>query len=301
MILFRRRNVYRVFLWMVCLLFLWGVCFWTGCQKSSKPIPLIFLHWNDFHAQNQPFLIKIEGEGVTVGGAAYLAGLLDSLKKEYPHAIALHAGDEFTGTPICSITKGKSQIELLNIIQPDAFTLGNHEFDYGWEILETHLSEAAFAVLCCNVFDSASGQPIASPSIIIERRGVRIGIIGVITRRLAEHVLVDALPGLRVEDPIPIVNQLLDSLEIISDIQVALTHHGINEDKRLALTCPRLDVIVGGHQHTELFEPLVEKGNMWAFSGQWLTLSLIESSNFPGSWFLIIAKRFPRDEMSPTW
>lgn len=230
-------------------------CSWAG---GRNPQPITILHWNDFHAQNLPWETEIEGVKVEVGGAAYLAGLLDSLRLTEPRAIALHAGDEFTGMPVSSFTQGESQIEILNEIKPDAFELGNHEFDYGWAILQKRMAEAEFPILCCNVFDSTTGQPIARSSLILVRDGVKIGVIGVVTGRLRESVRYDALPGLRVEDPVGVVNSLLDELEELTDIQVALTHQGVEEDKRLAKGCPRLDVIVGGHRHVTLFEPLVE-------------------------------------------
>jgi 2',3'-cyclic-nucleotide 2'-phosphodiesterase (5'-nucleotidase family) len=68
----------------------------------------------------------------------------------------------------------------------------------------------------------------------------------------------DALAGVTVEDPVPIVKRLLRELEPLTDIQIALTHQGVEADQQLAQQIPGLDVIVGGHQHSRLFEPLVE-------------------------------------------
>ncbi len=195
-----------------------------------------------------------------MGGAAYLAGLLDSLRSVYANSLALHAGDEFTGSAICAITKGRSQIEILNLIKPDAFCLGNHEFDYGWENLRGLLGAAEFPALCCNVFDSVSNAPIALPSMIAQIGGVTVGIIGVAPRFLEGSVIKGALEGLRVADPVPIVSELLDDLKENTDIQVALTHQGLREDMRLARSCPELDLIVGGHSHDRTFDPLVENG-----------------------------------------
>ncbi|MFH1862610.1 MAG: bifunctional UDP-sugar hydrolase/5'-nucleotidase [bacterium] len=230
------------------------------CSEDPQPLPFTILHWNDFHAQNLPFEREFDGQKVKVGGVAHLTALLDSLRELEPRTFALHAGDEFTGTPISSITQGKSQIELLNVVKPDAFALGNHEFDYGWGTLKQRMTEANFPLLCCNVFDLETGGGIAPSYVIIERDGVKIAVIGVMVRSLASHVLADAVQGLRVEDPIPIVNRLLDDLCPQTDLQVALTHQGVEEDQRLAQGCPRLDVIVGGHRHAILFEPVMDNG-----------------------------------------
>jgi len=241
----------------VCLLIIFAGPWSLGAAPSQA---VTLLYWNDFHAQNLPWKTKVDGVDMTVGGAAYLAGLLDSLKAIMPGPVALHAGDEFTGTPISSMTEGRSQIEILNKILPDVFTIGNHEFDHGWPNLKKRLSEAKFPYLCCNVFDSAAGGRIAPSYVLLERNGVKIAVIGLMHRNMAASVLPGAFQGLRIDDPVPIVNSLLDSLEALSDIQVALTHQGVDEDQRLARFCPRLDVIVGGHRHAVLKEPLVENG-----------------------------------------
>jgi 2',3'-cyclic-nucleotide 2'-phosphodiesterase (5'-nucleotidase family) len=91
----------------------------VGCQKP-EPLTVTVLHWNDFHAHNLPFTTVFRDDTVKVGGIAHLAALLDSLKEIEPRALTLHAGDEFTGSPICALTHGKSQIELLNLVAPDA-------------------------------------------------------------------------------------------------------------------------------------------------------------------------------------
>ncbi len=232
----------------------------AACQVSRQPLPVTILHWNDFHAYNQPYRLEMDGDTVLVGGAAYLAGLLDSLRAVSPRPVALHAGDEFTGTPISAITEGESQIPILNLIHPDAFTIGNHEFDYGWDTLKQRIAEMEFPVLCANILDKNTGKPIALSKLIIERQGVKIGVIGITTQQLSGLVMQDVIDQLQVEDPIPVVNRLLDELEPITDIQIALTHQGVDEDKRLADGCPRLELIVGGHQHVRLFEPVVENG-----------------------------------------
>jgi 2',3'-cyclic-nucleotide 2'-phosphodiesterase (5'-nucleotidase family) len=243
------------------LLLIWGCLnFCCGCTKTSPPLEIVIFHWNDFHAQNRPFKATLEEREISVGGAAYLATLLDSLRTVYTNNLILHAGDEFTGSAICAITKGRSQIEILNLIDPDAFCLGNHEFDYGWGNLRELLGAAEFPALCCNVFDSVSNAPIVLPSMVVRMGDIKVGIIGVAPRFLEGSVIKGALQGLRVEDPVPIVSELLDELKEKTDIQIALTHQGMQEDKRLARSCPGLDLIVGGHSHDRTFDPLVESG-----------------------------------------
>ncbi|RJP79370.1 MAG: bifunctional metallophosphatase/5'-nucleotidase [Candidatus Zixiibacteriota bacterium] len=221
--------------------------------------PLTLIHWNDFHARNQPWVTALEGDSAVVGGAARLAWMLDSLRAAHPEALALHAGDEFTGTPVSSLTRGASQIALLNLLRPDAFVPGNHEFDYGWDTLRARLAQARFPVVCANLADSA-GAPAFPPCVVLERSALRVAVIGVTLPGLAQSVLPGNLGGLRTTDPAAAVNRLLDSLEAVSEVQIALTHQGVEADRALARACPRLEAIVGGHRHAELFEPLVEAG-----------------------------------------
>ena len=94
-------------------------------------VPVTVLHWNDMHAHNVPQPREVDGDTLWIGGAATLGGYLNHYRATMPNVLTLNAGDDFQGTPISTLTKGKSQIELLNVLKPDAFEVGNHEFDYG--------------------------------------------------------------------------------------------------------------------------------------------------------------------------
>ena len=91
----------------------------------------------------------------------------------------LNAGDDFQGTPISNFTRGKSQIELLNLYNIDAFVLGNHEFDYSQYSLDSALKLAKFDVLSANVFMTSKNSLMGKPNVIKEINGVKFGIIGI--------------------------------------------------------------------------------------------------------------------------
>ncbi|NOY05826.1 MAG: hypothetical protein GXO82_04215, partial [Chlorobi bacterium] len=104
--------------------------FLFGCGASHEASLTVF-HWNDFHAQNLPREVtSTDSSGAKVryrvGGAAVLKHYLDSMRTTRPSSITLHAGDEFQGTPISSLTKGASQVRLLEEYGLDVFTFGNH-------------------------------------------------------------------------------------------------------------------------------------------------------------------------------
>jgi 2',3'-cyclic-nucleotide 2'-phosphodiesterase (5'-nucleotidase family) len=127
---------------------------------------ILILHWNDFHSQNIPMRSICADTPCYVGGTASLLGLINKFRKEQKNVLVLNAGDDFQGTPVSSLTKGRSQIELMNIINPDAMTLGNHEFDYGRESLEENLKIAKFEIVCANLWDKRKGKLFVKPYII---------------------------------------------------------------------------------------------------------------------------------------
>ncbi|HCL00053.1 MAG TPA: hypothetical protein DHW42_08130, partial [Candidatus Marinimicrobia bacterium] len=93
----------------------------------QQPLTVNFLHWNDLHSANIPYKSNWgHTKGLDIGGYATLAGYIDSLKTIYPGALVLNAGDDFQGSPISALTKGMSQILILNQLQPSALTIGNH-------------------------------------------------------------------------------------------------------------------------------------------------------------------------------
>lgn len=138
----------------IILLILTAIFAFTSYSQDIKEVTI--LHWNDFHARNQPYKVSKKdsatGEQVYyyVGGVGSMLGYLN--KYRTTNSIVLNAGDDFQGTPISNFTRGRSQIDLLNLYNIDAFVLGNHEFDYSQYSLDSALQLAKFPVLSANVF-----------------------------------------------------------------------------------------------------------------------------------------------------
>ncbi|MGA9365023.1 MAG: bifunctional UDP-sugar hydrolase/5'-nucleotidase [Bacteroidota bacterium] len=241
--------------------------FWIAEAPSQAPEPrlasLTILHWNDFHSQNVPFKVvirdSIEGRDSVyyVGGTATLLGYIHQLKANREDVAVLNAGDDFQGTSISSITKGRSQIELMNIIDPDAMTLGNHEFDYGLQNLENDLSLAHFPILNANIFDERSGRNFQEPYLVKTFGNVRVGIIGLIAPDLPILTMRETLKGLRMLNHIQVTRKYIAELKKQQvNLIIVLSHIGVDADKALADSVPDIDVIVGGHSHTSLFQPI---------------------------------------------
>lgn len=224
----------------------------------AAPESITIIHWNDFHSANLPYKpVYNNPEGIYVGGYANLVGYIDSLKRTYPDAITLNAGDDFQGSPTSSITKGLSQILILNEIMPTAFTLGNHEFDYGVENLIKVIEAARFKIISANIYDLSTNENLVDPYVIVEAGSIRIAIIGVILGNLDQCVLPENVEGIKVVDPLLSVSRCVEEVEDISDVIVVLSHCGFKQDSLLALGLSEVDVIVGGHSHTVLRQPVV--------------------------------------------
>ncbi len=148
-------------------------------QDNVKEISI--LHWNDFHARNVPYKTSKKKDGETInyfiGGTASMLGYLNKFRDE--NSLVLHGGDDYQGSPISSITKGFSQIELLNLYNLDAFVVGNHEFDYGSSELAEGLSLLNCDVLSANLYLKNENRNFAKSYTIKEKNGVKIGILGV--------------------------------------------------------------------------------------------------------------------------
>ena len=228
---------------------------------SSLPaVELTLLYWSDHHAQHLPERIEIEGKEVEVGGSAYLAGMVDELRAGSPRTLVLVAGDEFTGTPVSSITKGHSEIEVLNRIGISAMVPGNHEFDYGWKSLVKVMHDADFPVLLANVTLGDSGQGLFPSDTVFDLGGVKVGVVGVIYQNFGQAVVREGILGLKPSDQILAVKAFVAKRREACDLLVALTHVGWEGDSAMAEAVNGLDLIIGGHSHTRMVKPRLVHG-----------------------------------------
>lgn len=222
--------------------------------QQSKRVKLTIIYWNDFHASIYPYP-STEKEGAPlVSGSANFAGYLDSLKALNPQTIAVCAGDEFTGDPLSSLTQGKAQIEILNIEKPDLLELGNHEFDYGVDNLKKDIEVADFPVICANLLDKENGKPLVKPYIIINDGKLRIAFIGLITESLQKMLKEGS--RLQVVDAESTLTYYMNELNDKTDIQILVSHMGVQKDKSIAKKVKGLELIIGGHSHTTISKPI---------------------------------------------
>lgn len=233
-------------------------------QDNLKEVTIF--HWNDFHAHNLPEKRakkdSITGETVYYyyGGTSNMLGYLNKYRMH--NSLVFNAGDDFQGTPISNFTKGKSQIELLNLYNLDAFVLGNHEFDYGQYALDSALMLAKFDYLSANVYFNPKSTTMGKSYVIKEINGVKVGILGITLPELFEVSLPKNVDQVIMLNTDSVIQTNIDRLKNENcDLIVLLTHAGVQNDSLFASKFYRdVDVIVGGHSHTPLFKPKIVNG-----------------------------------------
>ena len=218
---------------------------------------LVIIHTNDFHSQIEPFTT---GRNAGAGGLLSLSGYLEETRKEHPNLLYLDAGDYNQGTPYFNLFDGQVEIDAMNAMGLYATTLGNHEFDNGLEDLVRRLKMADFHTLCAN-YDIRYRplRRIVKPYVIYKTHSKKIGIIG-LTINLNGLTSGEVLKKMHYKDPIETANRLALLLKKKGcDMIICLTHLGVKTDVRLAEKSRNIDLIIGGHSHTFLEEPLTEK------------------------------------------
>ena len=223
---------------------------------------LTILHSNDMHGD---FLPKLT-DGKETGGLARLSGYVKKIRSEKQNVIYANAGDMFRGSVIDSEYQGLSTIDLMNNLRPDVATIGNHEVDYGFAHLLFLEKCARFPIVNANLFVTMNNARLFTPYLQIERGGMRVLFIGLLTQEVISATKQEKVIGsfIDVADAARQVGIICDSYRTKeTDMVVLLTHIGIENDRALAeMLNPDwgVDLIIGGHTHTFMDEPEVVNG-----------------------------------------
>jgi 5'-nucleotidase len=223
---------------------------------------LTILHVNDTHSHLLPYGPKDADGNWTWGGMARIASLVGMTRMTAPNVMLLHSGDLFVGEFMFQEYLGIAELEIMKALGYDALELGNHEFDLYPSTLEYVLNQAGFPangfpVLCANLdlTNEPALQNFVTPYIIKDYGSVRVGIFGLLTdltNQISNPSTVTVLP------PLSVAPAWVDSLRSghNCDIVVLVSHMGIDYEQMAAATISGIDIIVGGHTHTVLPQPL---------------------------------------------
>ncbi len=246
------------------------VLFSPLATAGQTELNLTILHVNDTHGHIIPYLDKKVDPEHPVSGVAYLAKMVEQERAANPDGtILLSAGDMFQGTPISNLFHGKPVIEVMNYMHYDAMALGNHEFDWGQDVLHSMISSASFPVVSANVSESAGGAiPGVKPYVLLKRKDVQIAVIGVTTPETYYSTKPDNVAGLTFVSPEKVLPALIGRVRAEgASIVIVLSHMGLDADRLMAREVSGIDVIVGGHSHTAIKDPVVESGTVIVQAG----------------------------------
>ena len=238
----------RLFFYLLCVAILTAANASAQQKQPSPTTTITILQLNDVYQ------ISPVDRGKR-GGLARVGTLQKRIREQSPNTLFLLAGDFISPSVASRLFKGKQMVAALNAVGVDIATLGNHEFDFGPDVLRERMKESRFAYTIANVYDRQTGKPFdgASPYLIREFGGVRVAIFGLL---LPETAALSAPgTGVRFDDPIDVGKRVSRQLRRRgADIVIALTHLPMRDDKRLAAGAD-VDLIIGGHEH-ELLESI---------------------------------------------
>ncbi len=194
-----------------------------------------------------------------VGGLDRMATVIKSIRADRPDAILLDGGDTWHGSYTCLKTDGQDMVNVMNALQPDAMTF-HWEFTLGAERVEEIVESLPFAALGQNIFDAEWDEPseLFPPYKMFERGGTKIAVIG-----QAFPYMPIANPrwmfpaysfGIRDENMAAMVEEVRAAG---AECVVVLSHNGFDVDKKMASVVPGIDVILSGHTHDALPEPVL--------------------------------------------
>jgi 5'-nucleotidase len=184
------------------------------------------------------------------GGLARVATLKQQVAASGATPFVMIAGDFLSSSVASTVFKGRQMIDAFNAMGLDLATLGNHEFDFGKEVLLQRMAESRFQYIVANVLDDSTGRPVGGAAAFAVRTfgDLKVGFFGLCL--VSEEIGPDRRRGLRFLNPLDAAATAIESLrsEGVQAI-VALTHLSYEEDRRLAERFPDITVIVGGHEH----------------------------------------------------
>ena len=222
------------------------------------------VHTNDTHSCIVPLSPNIpDAEQADKGGYLRRAALLRDLRRDDPDLLLFDSGDFSQGSPYYSLYKGEVEIGLMNLMHYDAVTIGNHEFDFGVDNMARIFGMAQFPIVCCNYdFTGTACEGLVKPYAIIERSGLKIGVLGV-SPQLEGLVSASTCAGVAYRNPIDAAQPVADYLRNVAhcDLIVCLSHlgwgiPGITDEDFIAGT-RNIDIVLGGHSHTYFERPRI--------------------------------------------
>ena len=223
--------------------------------NTASTFELNVAHINDHHShlEEEKMPLKLNGQTVTatIGGLPRVAQEIKDFRKNNKNTLVLHAGDAVTGTLYYTLFEGKADAQLMNAINFDAFTLGNHEFDDGNKFLKSFLDALTIPVISANVVPDKGSilEGKWKPYIIKNIGGQKVGIIGIdVVKKTKES----SSPG----DDIKFTDEVETARKYVKELQnqginkiILLSHAGYEKNVEIGEKVDGIDLIISGDTH----------------------------------------------------
>lgn len=254
--------------------------------SEAKEVPITILHTTDLHANILP---TTDYTGTKdVGGFARCAWMIKKIRSEEKNVLLVDAGDLYQGSAIGYLTQGSVMIQAINNLRYNAWTLGNHEFDWGIEKVAARIAEVRVPILAANLHHQPNPKTPSEitesfkkilPFTISKIDGVTLGIVGLTTPGIPNWSRPRLIPGITLEDSVSALKRTIPEMKAAGcNVLVLVTHQGIreagddhaNQLYSVARNFPELDVIVGGHTHILHPEQMLQ-GILYSQANYWGT------------------------------
>jgi len=211
--------------------------------RAQDVRPLTILHSNDLHAHLTP-----DDRGL--GGLAYLATAVKQERARSSASLYLNAGDLVQGTPVSTLFKGVPIYQIANRLGFDVSTLGNHEFDYGWQRIQQFVKIAKYPVVSANVVNDQGGFLARAPYVIKTVGGIRVAVIGILLGDLVGNLATpDKVGPWHVMPVVETVRKYAAEVRGKSDLIVVLGHMHDSEADEILKQIPDVSICIVGHAH----------------------------------------------------
>ena len=243
----------------------------TAWASAQDRVTLTVLFTSDMHANVLPF--DDVREKPTNGSVAQVATLIARVRSESPRVVVLDGGDAIQGTPLgyYAIAAGGANgpdptVAAMNLIGYDGVVLGNHEFNFGLDVLRRSLEQSRFPWLAANMSGAKEARLPIAAEVVVKRGGVRVAVLGLTNPNIPHWELPGHWTELSFSDPVAVAAARVPELRKRADVVIVVVHAGFerdpetgasegSEDENFAWRMAQLDgidLLLTGHTHRDI-------------------------------------------------
>ncbi|MBN1150366.1 bifunctional metallophosphatase/5'-nucleotidase [candidate division WOR-3 bacterium] len=228
-----------------------------SASLQAETIRVAIAATSDLQSVLVPYELKIGDSVFTVGGFSRISSFKNNLESDtaLDGVFLVSSGDDFIN-PIYSVFSGQPEVRGMNLARYDVYCPGNHEFDNGTKMFSNAISEAEFEIVCANItFSDSALNEIVKDYSTFEIEGVKIGFFGLMTPDFFKLTNPGDSQVFMTEDIFKVAERAVVELESLGcGAVIGVTHTGFRIDSLLAENVEGIDLIIGGHDHTQYYE-----------------------------------------------